>query len=107
MGFLMNIIPSFAAYSIAFKIANTPRMVCFAYVIINFCHQFVEGLLSSFIIQQARGVFRGQADLQSYKFVIMGFSGAIGSLFGTILITYEATRYVFVVKGTIYLFSAI
>lgn len=37
----------------------------------------------------------------------MGFSGALGSILGTILISYEATRYVFVVKGTIYLFGAI
>ena len=102
LGVFMNAVTCFFQFCIAFRILDSPLSVTWALLINNFSHQFIEGVCSTYIIQQARGVYRGQEDLQSFKFLLMGATGTLGALLGTILIKYQALRMIFAFRGLIY-----
>lgn len=92
---------------IAFRVFDSPVSICVALTINIFSHQFLEAVCSSFIIQQARGPYRGNEDLQSFKFLIMGVFSTFGAVLGMILLNYEALRMIFGIRGIFYGIAAI
>lgn len=80
---VFNLLVSALLWGIALQYFDSPKSITIVIFSVNFIHQFVDSALSSYLLEQARGVEHGNDDLQSFKMICFSLSMTFGAIGGS------------------------